>query len=821
MRALETLWLDIRFALRTLRRNARFSLVAVFTLALGVAATGTVATVATAVLLHGLPYPDPDRLMLLQSYRQEQGARETFFTSYADYRDWKARLTSFTEVGVHSNPIALNLLTAGEPERVNCELVDAAYFSLLGVRPFAGRAFTRADEAKPGEPSIAVISHALWQRRFGSDPGAVGRGLVLNGDSYQVVGVAPARFQGLGDQTDVWLPLTMAKDVLGNPRLLERRGTRWLTALARLQPGISQARAQREMDAMDAALARQYPDTNENIVVSLESLRQSLFGNLRFPLLTLLGASTFVLLIAWVTVANLLLARATARRTEIAMRAALGASRARLIRQLVTESLVLSGLSLLAGLLLSSWATRPLVAMSGVEFQSFVDLRLDPAIITLIAALSLLCGVAFGVAPAWLGVRMSSDALRQGSSSTGVAHHRFQSSLVIAEMSLALFLLIGAGLMIRGFQQLRRTNLGFEPGGLLTVRVDLRGKRYADPKKLVQMARQYRDRLRALPGVGSVSLGSPTVPTDGWFSISFIIEDLVPKTKDGTAMLVYHHVTPGFFRDLRMPLREGRDFTEADDETSPPVVVISEGLRRKVWPHESPLGKRMKMGKRDPQAPWLTVIGVVGDLDEQAMQELEWPGPDVYLDAFQLPSRAVPTFNFLLRGNGVEPLSLVQPVERELRAIAPDVPPYDAETIASRLDRFHAKQRYLVLLMSLFAGLALVIATVGIYGVLSYSVARRTRELGIRVALGARPQDVAGLVVGQAALLTAVGLTIGLAAALGLDRLFHSLYFGLSPTDLVTLVGTPLLLSLVALAAAYLPARRATKVQPTIALRGE
>jgi len=820
MQPMQTLWLDLRFAARTLRRNLGFSLVAVFTLALGIAATGTVATVAIAVLLHDLPYPDPDRLLLLHSYQQEHGARESFFTSYLDYQDWKAKLTSFTAVGVHSNPQALNLLTAAEPERVSCELVDAAYFSLLGVRPVAGRAFTAADDAKPGEPRIAVISNGLWHRRFGGDPKAIGGSLVLNGDSYLVVGVMPAGFQGLTDQADLWLPLTMAREVLGNARFLEWRGVRWLTALARLRPGISPARAQREMDAMDAALARQYPDTNEDVVVRLESLRQSLFGDLRFPLLTLLGAATFVLLIAWATVATLLLARATARQPEIAMRIALGATRVRLIRQLLTESLVLSGLGCLAGLLLSAWATRPLVAMSGVKFPSFVALGLDPLVVMLLAALSLVCGVVFGLTPAWLGVRRSADELRQRQTSMAAAQRRFLGSLVIAEMGLALFLLLGAGIMIRGFQQLRHADLGFAPQGLLTMRVELKGKRYADAKTMIQVARQYRDRLRALPGVQAVAVAAPTVPTDGWFALAFVIEDLLPKTKDGAATLVFHHVTPGFFSELRMPLREGRDFAEADGEASLPVVIISEAMRRKYWPQESPLGKRLKL-KRDPQAPWLTVVGVVGNLDQQAMQELEWPGPDVYLDAFQFPSMLVPVYNLLIRGRGVAPLSLVKAVGRELRAVAPDIPPYDADTIESRLDLFNAKRRYLVVLISLFAGLALVIATAGIYGVLSYSVTRRTRELGIRVALGARRQDVANLVMGQALLLTAVGLGIGLAAALGLNRLFHSLFYGLSPTDLVAFVGTPLLLLLVALAAAYVPARRAMKIQPTIALHAE
>jgi putative ABC transport system permease protein len=813
---METFWQDLRFSLRTLLRNLGFTFVAVTTLVLGIAATSAVATVVSAVLLHDLPFPEPDRLLQLKSYKDEKGTRETLPSSYLDYQDWKKKVGSFVDVGVHSGSIALNLLTAGEPERVNSEVVDSAYFRLLGVQPVVGRAISPEDDAKPGAPRIAVLSHALWQRRFGGDPRVLGGSLVLDGESYQVVGVMPARFHGLTDEADLWLPVTMGNEILGNPRFLDRRGVRWLTALARLKPGVSQAQAQHEMDALDAALAREYPDTDAGLVVQLETLRQSLFGDLRFALLTLLGAALFVLLIAWTAVANLLLARATARRREIAVRSALGATRVRLLRQLLTESLALAGISCLLGLLLARATTRLLVT-----FPSFVDLGMDPRVALAIAGLSLLCGAAFGLTPAWLGVRDSAGMLREGSSTAGGARLRFQSSLVVAEVALALFLLIGAGLMIRGFARFRRTDLGFAPRNLLTVRVALNGKRYADGKVMIQRTRQYRDRLRALPGVGSVSIEAPTFPSEGWFGNSFIVEDLLAKTKDGVAFLVFHHVTPDYFRNLGIPLLAGRDFTDADNETSPLAIIISQGMARKYWPNESPLNKRMKFGRRDPNAPWFTVVGVVGDLNQNAMQEREWPAPDVYFDALQFPSTLIPVFTFLVRAAGVPPLALVEPVERELRSVAPELPPFDADTMEHRLEKFAAKGRFLVLLMTLFAGLALVIAAAGLYGVLYYSVTQRTRELGIRVALGARRVDVVGLVVRRAATLAAIGLAIGLAAALGLDRFFQSLFYGVSPTDLLTFLGTSLLLFLVAMAATYFPARRAVQVPPTISLRTE
>jgi predicted permease len=819
---MESFWQDLRFALRALLRNPSFTFVAVFILVLGIAATTSVTTVATAVLLHDLPYPDPSRLVLLEGFKDEKGSLETFPSSYLDYGDWKSKSRSFEDVGAHSFAQAFNLLSVGEPERVNGELVDSSYFHLLGVRPILGRTLTAQDDSKPGEPRIVVLSNRLWQRRFGGDPRVIGKSLIVDGENYQIVGVMPARFRGLTDEAEIWLPLTMGNEVLGNPRFLNRRSVRWLVVVARLKPGATVAQAQREMDVLNAALAEEFADSNEHMVVHIKTLQQSLVGDLRFPLLTLLGASAFVLLIAWTTVANLLLARATARQREMVVRSALGATRSRLIQQLVTESLVLAGISGALGLLLAQWTTRLLVAASAIKFQSYVGLGLNPLVVATILALSLLCGIVFGLAPAWLGLRGSSGALREGSSSTGRARHRFQSSLVIAEMAMALFLLIGAGLMIKGFQRFRQTDLGFEPRNLLTLRVDLKGKRYADTRTMAQLARLYRQRLQSLPGIRSVSIEGPVMPTDGWFGNSFIVEDLLAKTKDGVAFLVFHNVSPGFFHNLGIPLIQGRDFTEADNETSSQVIVISQAMVRKYWPNEDPLGKRMKFGKRDPAAPWFTVVGVVGDLDERAMQEVEWPGPDVYFAVQQFPPLLVPRFTFLLRPErDVAPMSLASRVENELRTVSPELPPYDTDTMEHRLDVFAAKGHFLVLLMGLFAGLALVLAAVGLYGVLFYSVTQRTREMGIRVTLGAQSVDVVRLVVGRAAVLAAAGLGIGLGAAVILNRFFQSLLYGVSPTDRLTLLATTALLFLVAMAATYFPTRRALRVQPTIALRTE
>lgn len=816
-------WQDLRFSCRTLLRSPGFTLSSVVILGLGIAATTAVTSVVVAVLVHRVPYDDPDRLLFFDSFKQEPGGtREAFPASYLDYRDWRTRSKVFEDVGVYpSGSYAFNLLSAGEPERVSGEIVSASYFRLLRVKPVLGRTFAPEDDDRPGEPAIVVLGHALWQRRFGRDPRVLGKSLVLDGNSYEIVGVMPPRFRGLSDEAEVWLPLTMSQRLLGNSRFLDRRGVRWLAAIARLKPGVELRRAQQEIDAVNAGLAREYPDTDEHMGVRLRTLADWLFVDLRFSLLTLLGASLFVLLIAWTTVANLLLARAKARQREIALRDALGATRLQLLRQLVTESLVLAGASCLLGLLLAGWTTGLLVALSAVKFQSFVKIGLNAPVVAVIVALSVACGLAFGLTPGWLGLRGGFLALRQKGAAGSIAAHRFQSALVMTEIALALFLLIGAALLIQSFRRSQRVPLGFDPANLLTVRVDLKNKGYADGKTMIRLAHSYRDRLAAVPGVGSVAIEGPGMPTDPWAASSFVIEDLLARTKEGAAYMVFHHVTPGYFHHLGIPLLQGRDFSEADSDSSPLAIIISQAAAAKYWPHESPLGKRMRFGKRDPNAPWLTVVGVVGDLNQPALQATEWPGPDVYFDVFQFPPLLTPQLNFLIRPRDTQPLRLAPRVERALRVIAPQAPPFDVDTMQHRLDQFSASRRFTVLLISLFAGLALLLAAIGLYSVLFHAVTQRTRELGIRVALGAQRRDLLTLVVGEAARLAATGLAIGLLAAVAFNRLFRSMLYGVSPLDLATLTGATLLLFTVALLATLIPARRVFQIPPTTALRAE
>jgi predicted permease len=815
---------DLRYAWRRLWRSPGFAVVALATLTLGIGATSSVTSVVGAVLLQKLPYQDPDRLVFLENFKSEDGTRETFPTSWLDYQDWRQRTRVFEELAVHSYSLAFNLFTEGEqPERVNGEVVTATYFPLVKIKPVLGRTFSPDDDKTKGAPRHVILGYGFWKRRFGGDPQVLGRGLTVDGETYQIIGVLPERFKGLSDEAEIWLPATMSNDLLGNSRFLDRRGVRWFLAVGRLKPGATVAQAQTDMDTLSAALAKEYPDTNDKFAVQVKTLQQAWIGDLRFNLLTLLGASLFVLLIAWTTVANLLLARAVARQREISVRVALGATRGRLARQLLTESLLLSLLSGALGLLLAELCTGALVKVSAIQLRSYVHVGLSPLVVSVILLLSVACGMVFGLVPAWLSLRSGvHTALREAASSSNLRRQRFQSALVVAEVALALFLLIGAGLMIKGFQHFRQTDLGFRPQGLLTARVDVKGKKYGETGAMIRLGQSYLDRLQSLPGVKSAALVGPAMPTDGWFANSFIIEDRLTNTSDGVAFLVFHHVTPGYFAEMGIPLLEGRDFTRADTENSPLAIIISQGMKKKYWPNEDPLGKRMRFGKRDPNAPWFTVVGVVGDLNQAAMQGMEWPGPDVYLPLLQFPPLLIPRMTFMIRPQpGVEPLTLAQPLLAALKETAPDLPPFDADTMEHRLDAFNAKGRFLVLLMSLYAGIALVLAAAGLYGVLFYSVTQRSRELGIRLAMGAQNRDLIRLVVGRGAVLVLAGLAIGMAAAVGFNRLFTSLLYGISATDALTFGGTSVLLFAVAMAATWHPALRALRVPPTIALRTE
>jgi len=827
---MESLWTELRFSFRTLGRNLGFTVVAVVTLGLGLGATSSILAVINAVLLSALPFDDPDRIALIHGTLRQEGGVEELPVSYRDFVDFQERTEVFEEMAIYSRQ-TFNLVAGGEAEVVVGELASAGYFDLLGVGPVRGRVYTPEEDSVPGAHPLAVVSHDLWQRRFGEDPGLIGSTLTLSGNSYQVLGVMPPGFRGLTDEADVWVPMMMTQKVLGG-HYLELRGFRVFSAAGRLAPGVSLEGAQAALERLARDLERQYPVLNENHGVRLEPLREAWFGELRPALLTILGAAGFVLLIACAGVACLLLVRATARQREMAIRSAMGASRGQLVRQLLTESAVLALLGGALGLLLAHWSTGLLVAASGVDFKTFVHVAVDPLVVAAMVLLALVSAGVAGLVPAWISSRVDlATTLKEGSKgSAGAGRHRLQAALVVAEVALALVLLVGAGLMARGFQKHRDADLGFRTG-VLTLRLDVREERFRGWPVLdfFALARQMVERVGLAPGVRSVVLEGPGLPTDRW-SIGYFNVEQSPDRLVEDVVFLYHHVTPGYFELLDVPLLEGRTFTFDDKHNldkhnpeTPFAVVVSESLARRFWPGGSALGKRIK---ETSNSPWLEIVGVVADVEHAGLRKESAPGHHIYLPLLQFPPREPATFNLLVRPEGGDPASLEPLLREEVRKVDPGLPPYDVKTIERRLDDQAASDRFLVLLMALFALLALTLATTGIYGVIAYLARQREREIGIRMALGARRRDVLRLVVGQGVRMALAGVAVGVVATVVVIRLVRSfLYdvrvYGVQTIDPLVLAGTALLLLAVVALASYVPARRSARIEPSRVLRIE
>ncbi|HKH43866.1 MAG TPA: ABC transporter permease [Thermoanaerobaculia bacterium] len=821
------LWQDIRYGARRLARTPGFTAAAVLTLALGIGATSSIFSLLRAVLFEALPYKDPGSLVLVRGLMTRE-APEDWPISWLDIHDLRAEQKVFSGLAAIGDDMTYNLGSTGEPEHVAGEMVTADYFDLLGLRPAVGRTFLAAEDRPPGEARVMILGHDLWKRRFGGDRGIVGRAVQLNEEPYTVVGVMPPGFRGLTDVAEVWLPAGISGSTLG-AHYIEMRRYRWMFAAARLAPGVSVERAQQELDTIFARMAQEYPDSNEHFSLRLEPLSEAWFGDLRPQLLVALGAAAFVLLIACTNVANLLLARAAGRQKEMSVRSALGAGRGRLVRQLLAESLVLSLLGCALGLLLAWWATGLLAGSGAITLRSFVHPRIDLEVAVVTVALALLCGLLFGLAPAVLATRINlQSGLKEGALATTSApgRRRFQGSLVIAEVGLALALLTGAGLMIKGFQQFLQTDLGLRPEGVLTMQLDLTGERFADSDLYRTVVGQLYDRLSALPGVESAALEGPGIPTGEWNSASFSLEDqpdLEPVS------FLRHHVTPRYFETLGIPLLAGRDFTPQDIHlpgvVGIPVMVVSEALAKRYWPGgarpgENALGKRLKPGPRDSPVPWFTIVGIVRDVNHRGLGGQVQTDPDLYMAVLQSPARSPTRLAVLVRSTQ-PPSSLIPQVRQAIREVAPSLTAYDVRTLQDRLSKQTARGSALVRLMTVLAGIALLLAIVGIYGLLSYTVTQRVREIGVRMALGADRGRVVGLVVRGALALIAAGLVLGLLAVLLLNRFLTSLLYGVSPTDPGTLAATALLLLGVALAASCVPALQATRISPVTALRME
>ncbi|HYY97748.1 MAG TPA: ABC transporter permease [Pyrinomonadaceae bacterium] len=804
-------WQDLRYGLRALRKHPGFTAVAVTALALGIGANTAIFSVVNTVLLRPLPYKDPDRLVMVWEDDTKHGyPRDT--PAAANYVDWREQNGVFEGMAALADQ-SFNLTGMGDPERLEGKRASANLFNILGVEPLLGRGFLPEDD-QPGAGRVVVLSHGLWQRRFGADPKVIGRALELNGQSYTVVGVMPPSFQFPSPEDELWVPIAFTQQEAAS------RGRHYLNVVARMKPGVSVEQAQAEMSTIAARLQQQYPDYNTELGAVVVPLHEQVVGDIRPALLVLLGAVGFVLLVACANVANLLLARAAARQKEIALRVALGASRARLVRQFLTESVLLAALGGVVGLLLALWGVNLLKAFIPDSISQVKAIAVDAKVLGFTLLVSLLTGLIFGLAPATQSSNFNlNETLKEGGRDTasGSRGKRIRSLLVVAEVAVSLVLLIGAGLLINSFLRLRSVEPGFKPGNLLTMGVELSEQKYPDLARRTAFYDDLISRVEALPGVRSASVTNWIPLVSQGDSVGVSVDGLPDPGPGKKPIVVTRIVGPHYFKTMGIQLVRGRDFDERQDRVdAPAVVVVSEATARRFWPGEDPVGKRITPGTPTTPEDWCQVIGVVKDVRQFDLAAE--PRPQMYLNYPQADFFAP---RHLVVSTSVDPLGLAGAVRKAVWEIDRDQPVSNVRTMEDVLSESLARQRFSMLLLGVFAGLALVLAAVGLYGVMSYTVAQRTREIGVRMALGAQTGHVLRLVVAQGLKLALVGVALGLVAAFMLTRVMSSLLFGVSPTDPATLAVISLVLVGVALLASYIPARRATKVDPLVALRHE
>ncbi len=805
---MDTLLQDLRFALRMLVKNPGFTAVAAITLALGIGANTAIFSVVSAVLLRPLPYRDPSRLILVNESSKQV---PDMSVSYPNLLDWRERNHAFERMAA-LQPAQFTLTGLERPERLGGSNVTADFFATLGTSPRLGRDFLPQDD-RPGADPAAIVSDRLWRTRFGGDPALVGRPLTLDGRSVVVVGVLPAGFRVYYPESDLFLPLGLNAD-----RMQERDNHPGIYVIGRLRAGATLEAARADMDSIARGLERQYPKTNTGNRVAMKPLEDEVVGNLRPALLVLTAAVSFVLLIACANVANLLLARASTRAKEIAIRRALGASRTRVLWQVLTECTLLSLLGGGLGLLLASWLTDLLLSLVPATLPRLDEVRLDGAVLGFSLALSLLTGLVFGIAPAWQASRSDVfEPLKEATrgSSAGRRQHRFRNVLVVGEIALALVLLAGAGLMARSFLRLSRVEPGFRPDHLLSARLVLPRVKYPESVAIIAFADRLLPAVAALPGVVSVGLVNPLPLTGEGWQTDYWVEGRPAPTRGEVPNSDYHVVGGDYFKAMGIPLIRGRLFDDSDREDTAPVTLVNETMARRSWPNGDAVGKRMRTGSPDDPGPWLTVVGVVGDVKQYGLDQEQ--KTQFYRPQRQRPQRPM---SLVVRAAG-DPSGLATALRQAVLSVDSDQPIYDVRTMAGLLSDASAPRRLSLLLLGAFAATALLLAGVGIYGVLAYSVTQRTHEIGIRMALGARRGDVLLMVLRQGLRLVLAGATLGVAAAVGLTRLMSSLLFGVSPTDPETLGLVSLVLVAVALLACLVPARRASGVDPMIALRCE
>jgi putative ABC transport system permease protein len=798
----DTLWHDLRFGVRLLTRSPGFTAVVVATLALGIGANSALFSVVNAVLLRPLPFADPQRVMTLWEANARQGVSRSE-VSAASFVDWRRESRAFDRIAAF-RPWGFVLTGKQEPARVRGARVSARLFPLLGVRPILGRAFLE-EEDRFGAPRVVLLGHALWQERFGADPSVVGRTVRLNDEPHTIVGVLPPGLP-LPD-AELSVPLQL------EPYAMTQRGNRSLTVLGRLTAGITLAQAQAELNAIAARIAGREP-SNAGWGVAVVPLHEHMVGRIRPTLFVLWGAVGAVLLIACANVAHLLLQRTTARRHEVAVRAALGAGRARLVRQLVTESVVLSLPSGALGLLLAGWGTNVMTALAPSVLPRANETAADPDVALFTVGLALLTGIAFGLFPAWHAASGDPhETLKEGRTAfaAGASRARFRSVIVAVESMLALVVLVAAGLLLRSFVRVRGVDLGFDAARELTMTISLPDSRYPQAHQRAAFFGEVLERVRGIPGVEAAGMVSHLPLAPGALRTDFTVAGRL-RAPGEVPTADYVNCNPDYFRALAIPLRKGRAFTLLDGPSTPPVAIVNDAFARRYWPTEEPLGQRIVVGAALGANPApRTVVGVVGDIRSRGLDAEAQPA--IYVPYAQNPW---PTMTLVAR-TAADPMTVAAAVRSQVQALDPAQAVYNERSMEQVLFRSLAARRFPALLVTLFALVASALAALGVYAVISYGVALRSHELGVRMALGAEPRDVLGLVVGGALRSAAIGTALGCAAAAGLTRLFETMLFGVTPLDAVTFAGAASFLLVTAFLAGYLPARRAMRIDPVAA----
>jgi len=803
---METLIQDLRYAIRMLLKKPSFTIIVVLALGIGIGANTAIFSVVNAILLRPLPYKNFDRISMIWMSNPKLGVSEDWH-SYPNYVDYKEQNQVFEDMAAF-NTRSFNLTGAGDPVRVVGVWNTASLFSVLGVDAALGRTFTE-DEQEPGKDMLVVLSNGLWRRNFGGDASVIGQQISLNGINRTVIGVMPASFSFPEKTTEFWVPLTVT------PQRRQARNSIAYKAVGRLKPGVTLAQAQADMAAIAKRLDDQYFQSDYG--VNLRLIHDQETHTVRSALLVLLGAVGFVLLIACANVANLLLARAAMREKEVAIRLALGARRWRIIRQLLTESVLLGVLGGAVGLLMAVWGLSALVALAPADIPRLDQTGIDARVLAFTLGISLVTGLIFGLVPALQASRPDvNDALKEGGrDSTGGGGARIRNLLVVSEIALSLVLLVGAGLLIRSFMRLQQFELGFNPEHLITMRVQLPGSKYKERKQVADFFQQLFERIEAVPGVQSAGAISTIFLSDTPNSTNFAIEGRPQATGAQSIEVPLDAVSAKYFKVMGIPLISGREFDDRDALGTPPVAIINETFANRFFPGEDPIGKRYVYGGPAPDNPWITIVGVVGDMRRTGFDRPV--RPETFLPESQNPDNALT----VVARTSTDPASFAGMLRDQVWSIDRDQSVYDIKTMDQTLSEMLSQRRFNMLLLGIFASAALLLAALGIYGVISYSVSQRTHEIGIRMAMGAQSRDVLSLVVRHGLVLTGAGIAAGLITSFGLTRLMATLLYGVSATDPVTFIAIPVVLAGVALGACFVPARRASRVDPIEALRYE